>query len=65
MVASEIDSLCRNTPQFKPTAAGLGQVQCHFGPRLKIRVEDQQVVFSTEKDAPNQEEFVRQFLRNQ
>ena len=46
-------------------AAGLGQVQCHFGPRLKIRVENQQVVFSTEKDAPNQEEFVRQFLRNQ
>lgn len=65
VVASEIDSLCRNTPQFKPTAAGLGQVQCHFGPRLKIRVENQQVVFSTEKDAPNQEEFVRQFLRNQ
>ena len=65
VVASEIDSHCRNTPQFKPTAAGLGQVQCHFGPRLQIRVENQQVVFSTEKDAPNQEEFVRQFLRNQ
>ena len=64
VVASEIDSLCRNTPQFKPMAAGLGQVQCHFGPRLKIRVENQQVLFSTEKDAPNQEEFVRQFLRN-
>ena len=65
VVASEIDSACRNSPQFKPMAAGLGQIQCHFGPRLKIRVESQQVVFSTEKDAPNQEEFVRQFLRNQ
>lgn len=65
VVASEIDSLCRNTPQFKPTANSMGQVHCHFGPRLKIRRENQQVVFSTEKDAPNQEEFVRQFLRNQ
>ena len=49
-------------PRF--STPGLGQVQCHFGPRLKIRVENQQVLFSTEKDAPNQEEFVRQFLRN-
>jgi hypothetical protein len=39
-------------------------VQCKFAPQLKIRVENQQVLFSTEKDAPNQEEFVRQFLRN-
>lgn len=65
VVASEMETLCRSTPEFKTTAAGLGQVQCQFGPRLKIRVENQQVVFSTEKDAPNQAEFVRQFLRNQ
>ncbi len=65
VVASELESMCRNTPAFKATAAGLGQVQCRFAPQLKIRVEGQQVVFSTEKDAPNQNDFVRQFLRNQ
>ncbi len=65
VVASQLESMCRNTPAFKPTAAGLGQVQCKFAPQLKIRVEGQQVVFATEKDAPNQDDFVRQFLRNQ
>ena len=64
VVASELDSMCRNTPSFKNTAAGLGQVQCKFAGQLKIRVENQQVLFSTEKEAPNQGEFVRQFLRN-
>jgi hypothetical protein len=64
VVASELESMCRNTPAFKSTAPGLGLVQCKFAPQLKIRVENQQVLFSTEKDAPNQEEFVRQFLRN-
>lgn len=65
VVASQLDSLCRNTPAFKPKAAALGQVQCKFASELKIRLEGQQVVFTTEKDAPNQEDFVRQFLRNQ
>jgi len=64
VVASELDSMCRNAPTFKSTASGLGQVQCRFAPQLKIRVENQQVLFSTEKDAPNQDDFVRQFLRN-
>jgi hypothetical protein len=39
-------------------------VQCKFASALKIRVEGQQVVFTTEKDAPNQADFVRQLLRN-
>jgi hypothetical protein len=64
VVASELDSMCRNTPSFKSNAAGVGQVQCKFAGQLKIRVENQQVLFSTEQDAPNQGEFVRQFLRN-
>jgi hypothetical protein len=65
VVASELESLCRNTPAAKAKMASLGQVQCKFASALKIRVEGQQVVFTTEKDAPNQEDFVRQFLRNQ
>lgn len=65
VVASEMESLCRGTPDFKRLAATLGQIRCQFASRLKIRVDNQQVVFSTEKEAPNQSEFVRQFLRNQ
>ncbi len=64
-VASEMESLCRSTPAFKTTAAGLGDIQCQFAPPMKIRIENKQVVFSTEKNAPNQGDFVRQFLRNQ
>ncbi len=64
VVASELDSMCRNTPDFKSIAAGIGLVRCSFGQRLKIRMENRQMVFSTEKDAPNQSDFVRQFLRN-
>ena len=65
VVASEMESQCRANPDFKSVAATLGQVRCQFAARMKIRVENSQVVFSTEKDAPNQGEFVRQFLRNQ
>lgn len=65
VVASQLDSLCRSTPAFKAKAAALGQVQCKFAPELKIRVEGQQVVFDTEENAANQDDFVRQFLRNQ
>ncbi len=64
-VAAQMERLCQNTPAFKATAASLGQVQCQFGPQLKLRVENQRIVFTTEKDAPNQGDFVHQFLRNQ
>lgn len=64
-VASQLASMCKSNPDFKNTAKTLGQVQCQFGPTLKIRLQDKQVVFSTEKNASNQGEFVQQFLRNQ
>lgn len=64
-VASEMESLCRSIPAFKPTASKLNQIQCQFATQLKITADNGKVIFSTEKDAPNQGEFVRQFLRNQ
>ncbi len=64
-VATQMERLCQSTPAFKATAASLGQVQCQFGPQLKLRLENQRVLFTTEKDAPNQGDFVHQFLRNQ
>ena len=65
VVAAEMESLCSADPKFKSVAATLGKVSCQFASRMNIRVANSQVQFSTEKDAPNQGEFVRQFLRNQ
>jgi hypothetical protein len=64
-VASALDSMCRNQPDFKPKAAALGQISCQFGPELKLRTEGGRVVFTTREDAPNQDDFAQQFLRNQ
>ena len=64
-VAGELATMCSNEPAFKTTAQQLGQVQCQFGPALKLRQENSQLVFTTQANAPNQGDFVRQFLRNQ
>lgn len=65
-VASGLGSLCRDaSAAFKPKAASLGQISCQFGPELKARMESRTVVFTTAEDAPNQDDFIRQFLRNQ
>lgn len=64
-VASQLDTMCRSTPAFKTKAASLGQVSCSFGPELKLRADNGRVVFTTQQDAPNQGDFIQQFLRNQ
>lgn len=65
-VAAGLERLCRDDAKtFKPKAAALGQIDCQFGPQLKARIVDQKVVFTTEESAPNQDDFVRAFLRNQ
>lgn len=64
-VASQLAALCSSTPAFKPKVADLGQITCRFGPELKLRVDNRQLVFTTQEDAPNQGDFVQQVLRNQ
>lgn len=65
-VASGLERLCReDAAKFKPRAAALGQIDCQFGPELKARIVGQKVVFTTEESAPNQDDFVKEFLRNQ
>ena len=65
-VASGLERMCRDDAKtFKPKAAALGQIDCEFGPQLKARIVAQKVVFTTEESAPNQDDFVREFLRNQ
>lgn len=65
-VANNLQRLCRDdSATFKKKAAALGQIDCQFGPELKARMVGQKVVFTTEPNAANQDDFVREFLRNQ
>ncbi|RZI54449.1 MAG: hypothetical protein EOP12_02885 [Pseudomonas sp.] len=65
-VAMNMQRLCSDDGgAFKKKAAALGQISCQFGPELKARVLDQKLVFTTESNAPNQDDFIREFLRNQ
>lgn len=65
-VAANMQRLCNDGgATFKKKAAALGQISCGFGPELKARVIDQKLVFTTEANAANQDDFIREFLRNQ
>ena len=65
-VASGLERMCRDEAKtLKPKAAALGRIECRFGPELKARIVDQKVVFTTDENAPNQDDFIREFLRNQ
>lgn len=64
-VASGLDRMCSDaSANFKQKAGGLNQITCQFGPELRARVVDRKVVFTTAEDAPNQDDFIREFLRN-
>lgn len=66
VVATNMQRLCSDDGgTFKKKAAALGQINCQFGPELKARMVDQKLVFTTESKAPNQDDFIREFLRNQ
>lgn len=63
--AAGLETMCRDDAAFKPKAAALGQITCQFGPEIKARMDNRRLVFTTAENAPNQDDFVRQFLRNQ
>ncbi|MDO5623153.1 MAG: hypothetical protein Q4G71_00515 [Pseudomonadota bacterium] len=64
-VAAQMGSMCAEQPAFKPQAARLGTIECRFGDALRLRAEGKGLVFTTREGAPNQKDFVHQFLRNQ
>ncbi len=64
-VANAVGSLCGSDQAFKAQAAKHAQIQCRFGDKLSLRHEGAQLVFTTEEKAPNQDDFARQYLRNQ
>ncbi|SDH22567.1 hypothetical protein SAMN05216588_103246 [Pseudomonas flavescens] len=63
-VVNQMDNLCSSSPAFKKQAAKFTTVQCSFGTDMKIREQGDRILFSTEREATNQGDFVKAFLRN-
>lgn len=64
VVVDEMATLCRNDDSFKPVLKDIGKVECRFGERLNLSRKGNALQLTTERDAPNQGEFVKGFLRN-
>jgi hypothetical protein len=59
-----LSRLCDVSDEAKRTVqAKVKQVDCRFGNDLEPRIEAQRVVWTTAKDAPNQEEFATRFFK--
>jgi len=63
-VVSQMASICRADADFKTKAATIQTVNCTFGDELKLRHEGGAMLFSTERNAPNQGDFINAYLRN-
>lgn len=63
-VVNQMNNLCSSSPEFKEQAAKLNTVECGFGKEMKIREKGNRILFTTERDAANQGEFINAFLRN-
>ncbi|MCT7359052.1 hypothetical protein [Thalassolituus pacificus] len=63
-VAGEMARICGRYSEFKADLAALQGVQCQFSDKLKLRRKGNNLTFMTEKDAPNQSDFINAYLRN-
>lgn len=56
--------LCDVSDEAKRTVqAKVKQIDCRFGAALEPRIEAQRVIWTTAKDAPNQDEFATRFFK--
>lgn len=63
-VASQLASLCQRDAAFKAEASSIKGVDCRFDKAMKLREQDGRILFMTEREAPNQGDFINAFLRN-
>ncbi|TBV03254.1 hypothetical protein [Phytopseudomonas dryadis] len=63
-VVTQMGNLCASSADFKQQTQTLNTVQCSFGKEMKVREQDGRIVFTTEREAPNQGDFINAFLRN-
>lgn len=64
-MAEAMRQMCVDDPAFKSKAAKHANITCQFGPRLNLSNQGGKTMFTTAESAPNQDEFSRQYLRNQ
>lgn len=64
IVASQMERLCSADDEFKATAGEIDDVNCEFTGSLKLKQDGSSLNFTTGEDEPNQQDFVRQILRN-
>ncbi|WP_437879754.1 hypothetical protein [Pseudomonas sp. LRF_L74] len=63
-VANQLDNLCGSDSAFKAQAKTIKGIECRFDSAMKLREQDGVLQFTTAKDAPNQGDFVKNFLLN-
>lgn len=63
-VVSQLAGLCQRDAAFKAEAASIKGVDCRFDKAMKLRERDGRILFMTEREAPNQGDFINAFLRN-
>ncbi len=64
LVADIFNHMCREDAAMREFAQGIQQINCQFGDRLKLDRDDTAIYFKTEKDAPNQIDFVHDYFRS-
>ena len=63
-VASQLASLCQRDAAFKAEASSIKGIDCRFDKAMKLREQEGRILFMTEREAPNQGDFINAFLRN-
>jgi hypothetical protein len=64
-VANAQRRMCVDDAAFKSWATQHANITCQFGEKLNITNNGGTIVFTTTEDAPNPDDFVQQYLRNQ
>ncbi|PAU79834.1 hypothetical protein CK501_11575 [Halovibrio salipaludis] len=64
IVVSQMERLCSSDESFKSTASDIDTINCGFRDALKLKKDGSSLNFTTGESEPNQQDFVRQILRN-
>ncbi|MDV2077973.1 hypothetical protein [Marinobacter xestospongiae] len=65
VVVTELESMCKDSDDaFKNMVQQIETVTCQFGDRLKLEMDGDEVVFTTNKDEPRQRNFANAYFRN-
>lgn len=63
-VAKEVAYMCEKDQNFKSDVAQFNTIECKFTDVLKLRMNNNTLIFKTTPKAPNQREFIKSYLLN-